>query len=86
MRKGTAIAIVIGTLLAAWIGYVLFDSQSIKNVPLRSTGPVLFFGDSLVEGIGASAGHDLPALLAKSLGEPNADGRIAKVKAKLGEG
>ncbi len=70
MRKGTAIAIVIGTLLAAWIGYVLFGSQSVKNVPLRPNGPILFFGDSLVEGVGASVGHDLPALLTKSLGEP----------------
>jgi len=42
----------------------------VKNVPITKTGPILFFGDSLVEGVGASAGHDLPALLAKALGEP----------------
>lgn len=60
----------VGALLAGFLWYFLLGDSSVKNVPLRSTGPILFFGDSLVEGVGASAGHDLPALLSKDLGEP----------------
>jgi lysophospholipase L1-like esterase len=51
-------------------GYYFWSSAPVKNVPLRSTGPILFFGDSLVEGVGATRGHDLPALLSNTLGEP----------------
>jgi len=32
------------------------------------TGPVICLGDSLTQGIGASQGHDYPALLSKTLG------------------
>lgn len=54
-----------GVVWYFWSGDVV-----VKNVPLRSSGPILFFGDSLVAGVGASVGHDLPTLLGKSLGEP----------------
>lgn len=59
-----------GILLVVTAGYFFFTDSPTKNVPLRGVGPVLFFGDSLVEGVGATTGHDLPALLAKDLGEP----------------
>lgn len=59
-----------GVLLASLAWYFLSSGNQIKNVPLRSVGPILFFGDSLVEGVGATVGHDLPALLAKNLSEP----------------
>lgn len=52
------------------VAYLVFRDQPLRNVPLRSTGPILFFGDSLVEGVGASTGHDLPNLLERGLGEP----------------
>ncbi|MFZ1654836.1 MAG: GDSL-type esterase/lipase family protein [Candidatus Moraniibacteriota bacterium] len=51
-------------------GYYFWHTAPVKNVPLRSTGPILFFGDSLVQGVGATVGHDLPALLSHHLGEP----------------
>ncbi len=69
MSQRVAIVIV-GILLVVTAGYFLSTDGPVKNAPLRSTGPILFFGDSLVEGVGATAGHDLPALLAKDLGEP----------------
>lgn len=50
--------------------YYFFRETPLKNVPLTESGPVLFFGDSLVEGVGATKGRDLPALLSRSLGEP----------------
>lgn len=61
-----------GIILAGiGLGWVFFHGRSaVKHIPLTQTGPILFFGDSLVEGTGASSGHDLPALLAQSLGEP----------------
>lgn len=58
-------------LLAAGLAWYAWPNEpAVKNVPLRATGPILFFGDSLVEGIGASKGRDLPSLLTKALGEP----------------
>ena len=60
-----SIALVAGLAWYFWSG-----DTAVKNVPLRATGPILFFGDSLVEGMGASIGHDLSSLLTKSLGEP----------------
>lgn len=50
--------------------YLLLSKETIKNVPLASSGPILFFGDSLVEGVGATAGHDLPSILSRLVGEP----------------
>ncbi len=61
---------IIGILLVGLAWYFFFNDKSLKNVPLRSSGPILFFGDSLVEGVGATAGHDLSARLAQELGEP----------------
>lgn len=42
----------------------------VKNFPSTKNGPILFFGDSLVEGVGASQGHDLPSLVAQGIGVP----------------
>lgn len=69
MRKQISIGIV-AALSVGLVWYFFSGAGPVKNVPLRATGPVLFFGDSLVEGVGATAGHDLPVLLAKDLGEP----------------
>lgn len=63
----TIIAIVLASALA-W--YFWSGDTAIKNVPLQGAGPIIFFGDSLVEGVGATAGHNLSALLGQSLGEP----------------
>ncbi len=61
---------VIGSGVLLW--FLLGPEPSIKNAPLKeeNTGPILFFGDSLVEGVGASRGKDLPSQLALALREP----------------
>lgn len=64
---GSIVAILI-VIAVGW--YFLSGDNAVKNVPLRGEGPILFFGDSLVEGVGATGGNSLPALLSKSLGEP----------------
>lgn len=51
-------------------GYFSWCTDPLKNIPLRSTGPILFFGDSLVQGVGSTMGNDLPAVLTRKLGEP----------------
>lgn len=56
-------------IILGLLGYYFQSAAPVKNIPLRKSGPILFFGDSLVEGVGATAGHELPALLAKRLGE-----------------
>lgn len=70
MPKKVIFSIISLALVAGITWYFWSGNTAIKNVPLRTMGPILFFGDSLVEGVGATAGHDLPALLAKDLGEP----------------
>jgi acyl-CoA thioesterase-1 len=54
------------------IGGLLFwyfsRDWEIKNYPSSKSGPVLMFGDSLVEGVGATAGNTLPDQLGKSIG------------------
>lgn len=57
--------LVIGGLLVFW--YFSRDWE-IKNYPSSKSGPVLMFGDSLVEGVGATAGNTLPDQLGKLLG------------------
>lgn len=69
MRQWILVGIA-GIFLVGLAWYIFSNDGPAKNVPLRATGPILFFGDSLVEGVGATPGHDLPALLAKDLGEP----------------
>ena len=65
------ILITSAAILALGLAWYLWPKEgSVKNVPLRGTGPILFFGDSLVEGVGATSGHDLPTLLSQSLREP----------------
>ncbi|MFA9262090.1 MAG: hypothetical protein ACEQSB_01885 [Undibacterium sp.] len=38
--------------------YYFFRETPLKNVPLTGSGTVLYFGDSLVEGVGATMGRD----------------------------
>ncbi len=58
-------------VLVIGVGWFFWSrGASIKNVPLRETGPILFFGDSLVAGVGATSGHDLPTVLSEAVGEP----------------
>ncbi len=64
------IGLVIGGGLLLW--FLLRAEPEIKNAELneKNTGPILFFGDSLVEGVGASQGKDMPSQLSLALKEP----------------
>jgi acyl-CoA thioesterase I len=59
-----AFAVLGGVFL--WLG----SDREIKNVPITQSGPVLIFGDSLAEGVGATTDHDLASLFQAALGEP----------------
>ena len=52
-----------------FIWRMLFQAGKPINVPPKE-GNIIFFGDSLVEGQGASPGNDLPSLLSKKIDEP----------------
>lgn len=69
-RKQLAGGLLLGSLGLGFFGYWWFDEPQVKNVPIVQTGPIVFFGDSLVEGVGASPGKDMPSLLSVSLEEP----------------
>ncbi len=58
----------VGVIFA--LSALLFSRPTIKNLPIRIQGPILFFGDSLVAGAGASEGGSLPDRLSKILDEP----------------
>jgi acyl-CoA thioesterase I len=55
-------------LLLALTFYFLADNKSIKNYPSLGTD-IVAFGDSLVEGVGASQGKDFVSLLSKKIGK-----------------
>jgi lysophospholipase L1-like esterase len=48
--------------------WYFFSDVPIKHYPSVKTGPVLMFGDSLVEGVGATAGQSLPEQLGRLTG------------------
>lgn len=50
--------------------YYFMRTPQVKNVPMSLSGPILFFGDSLVQGTGSTKGNDLPMQLSRALGEP----------------
>lgn len=55
--------------MAAVLGWWLWPTHvSYVNLPPKSNGPWIAFGDSLTAGYGADAGHDYPSLLGKDLG------------------
>ncbi len=57
-------------LSIVWIGIYFFQrSQTITNYPSNGT-TVIAFGDSLIEGVGATPGHDIPSLLSQKIHEP----------------
>jgi lysophospholipase L1-like esterase len=50
--------------------YLYFhSSHPVRNYPSPGTD-IIAFGDSLVEGVGATPGHDLVSLLSKEIGAP----------------
>lgn len=53
---------------ASTIILIFFKPSKITNYPSVGTSLVMF-GDSLIEGVGATEGNDLPSLLSKKLGQ-----------------
>ena len=69
--KGSTISIIVGVvILFGGLVWYFFSDTPIKNYPSTSTGPVLMFGDSLVEGVGATTGQTLPDQLGRILQVP----------------
>lgn len=56
-------------IVGAYGLYMHFHQPTIKNYPSSGTD-IVAFGDSLVEGVGATPGHDLVSLLSKDIGAP----------------
>lgn len=68
MRNLAIFLILICTV--AFISFFAFkEKQKITNFPPKQ-GPIVAFGDSLIEGVGASAGVDLASILSQKIGEP----------------
>lgn len=64
--------ILIGIGIAALFGFGIFifwPEATIKNYPSGGT-TIVAFGDSLVEGFGATSGNDFVSVLSKQIGEP----------------
>lgn len=55
---------------AGFLFWYFSRDWEIKNYPSTKSGPVLMFGDSLVEGVGATAGNTLPEQLGRLVGVP----------------
>ena len=70
MRMRTAILICVGVLIAlgAWYGLSATREQTITHP--TSGERIIVFGDSLVEGVGATPGNDIASLLSRALGIP----------------
>ena len=58
-----------GFVIGAALFVVFGGEPDIKNYPPKD-GPIVAFGDSLVQGVGATIGNDLISLLSKKIGEP----------------
>lgn len=61
----SALGILAGGLLVWALASI--GSSDVRNVPVRS-GPIVAFGDSLVQGVGATKGNDLVSLLSRKTG------------------
>lgn len=60
-----------GVIVAIIIAiFVIFGGEpNIKNYPPKQ-GPIVAFGDSLVEGVGSSKGNDFVSILSRKINEP----------------
>lgn len=65
------VLVVVVGLFAIGVMYLLFfaEPDTVTNYPSDGT-TIVAFGDSLVEGVGATSGNDFVSLLSQRLGEP----------------
>jgi lysophospholipase L1-like esterase len=68
MRKIIVISLAVLLVVGAFF-FVFKKSPTITNYPSRGT-TIIAFGDSLVEGVGATMGNDFVSLLSQKIGEP----------------
>lgn len=64
----SVIAIVVLIIILIGLSYI-FRSNSIANYPSSGTD-IIAFGDSLIQGVGASESKDFVALLSQKIGQP----------------
>lgn len=55
---------IIGGGVGLW--YLFQREPVVKNFPTENVGPILVYGDSLAEGVGATSGHDLSSLIERA--------------------
>ncbi|MFA6158363.1 MAG: GDSL-type esterase/lipase family protein [Candidatus Paceibacterota bacterium] len=67
-KLALAIEIAVAVIFVVCAYLVFGRSPDIRNYPPKA-GPMVFLGDSLVRGVGASPGNDLPVLLSRVVGE-----------------
>lgn len=67
MRIGFILLCVIGSAFFAW--FLLSDDVQITNYPPKNER-IIAFGDSLIEGVGATEGNDIVSKLSKEIGRP----------------
>lgn len=72
MKNKIIIGIVFIGLISFGIYYFFNSTKDIKNYPSTGTD-VIAFGDSLVEGVGATEGNDFVSALSKKIGRPIAN-------------
>jgi lysophospholipase L1-like esterase len=67
MNKKTILFVLIIVCVSAW--FLFFKKTPLTNYPPQGN-TVMMFGDSLVEGVGATKGNDLPSLIGRGIGVP----------------
>lgn len=67
MNKKTILFVLIIVCVGVW--FLFFKKTPLTNYPPQGN-TVMMFGDSLVEGVGATAGNDLPSLIGRGIGLP----------------
>lgn len=63
---------VVAILIIGFVGFGMFSGPSIKNAPVKNTSDVkiVAFGDSLVQGVGATEGNDFVSRVSAKIGRP----------------
>ncbi len=72
MSKKLLVILCVGILILATVGFSMFSGPSIKNAPVANMPDVkiVAFGDSLVQGVGATEGNDFVSRVSAKIGRP----------------
>lgn len=69
MKRWQSIVGILVLLLGGGVFWYFTRDWSINNYPSTLSGPIVMFGDSLVEGVGATTGQTLPEQLGRLVGK-----------------